>query len=136
MTSRLDIQTTLSGPFFAAQPRRVVGANVRDMLGDAVTEGADVVRAELRAGLTLRAPVRILGDRVADHVRGRVKSLGGHPWSSTGLVSVSIAGTVGDARVALMAAASGLESRRHAFRRAPAAMLRELRADRLLDGLD
>lgn len=127
----------LRGPFFRADPAATFRQNCRTLLEGIVTEGAEDMRAAYRSNSTGRRLVRGTGDRVADHVRGRIRSLGGRPWALTGVASVSPAGLSRDAGVSLLAAASRLETRHKATKRSAARARRSGRAAmrNLLDGI-
>ena len=122
----VKVQVDLSGPFFQRDPAATFGENVRRMLDGIAQEGERAIQAALGAG-TGRAPISLIGDRVAQHVVGRTRSLSGKRWAMTAVVSVNNSGWSPRQGVALMAAASTLERRFHPFRKT-ASQLRSARA--------
>ena len=137
MATRLRTQIVTTGPFFQHDPKKTFRQNVRAMMDAVVEQGrADVVQ-QMRQGEGTREPITEIGDRVSDHVRGRTSSLSGRRWAVTGVVSVNNAGFTPSEGVSLMAAASIVESKTHAFRRSSAAIKRSRRANQaeLLKGL-
>lgn len=127
--ARKAIATTidLSGPFFRKDPTKTFRQNIRVLMDAIAAEGEEDVKAQLRAGNAGRKPIRRLGDHTSDHVIGRTRSLKGKRWAVTAVVSVNNSGYSRAQGVSLMAAASSVESRTHAFRRT-AARLRKARA--------
>jgi hypothetical protein len=77
-------------------------------------------------GAARRAPIRALGDRVADHVIGRVASLSGRKWQTAAVVQVLNQGFSGAEGRSLMAAASTVEGETRAIRN----VTRQLRSAR------
>jgi hypothetical protein len=137
MTTRFKTSIQFKGPFFDRDPAKTFRANGRKMIAAAVAEGERDVIAQMQRGQGDRERIRLLGDRVSDHVIGRVKSLGGKPWAVTGVVSVNNSGFSPAEGVSLMAAASRVEAQTHAFRRT-ASRLRRARSanlDELLRGI-
>lgn len=116
----MSIKTSveMTGPFFQHDPAKTLRGNIRLMMAAVAEEGAEAVIAGLQSGEGDRAPIYELGDRVSDHVRGRVQSLSGKNWAATAVISVNNSGLSRQAGMSLMAAASFVEGRVHAFRRA------------------
>ena len=129
MATKIATTIDMSGPFFRHDPRKTFRQNVRVMMAAIAAEGEDDVRAQLEAGQDRRAPISagVQPARVSAHVVGRVQSLVGHPWAVTAVASVNNSRLTKRQGIALMAAASVLERREHAFRRT-AARLRRARA--------
>jgi hypothetical protein len=118
--ARRPIATTikLDGPFFAPDRDRKFLANVHDLMAAIAEEGEADVRAQLQAGEGSRAPVRgVQPARVSGHIRGRVVSLQGKPWRYNAVVSPDTSNLSRKQAIAVMAAASRLESRTGAFKR-------------------
>lgn len=117
----------LDGPFFQKDPGQTLSANLRVMLEAVAAEGAADVQEQLHAGAASRAAISLLGDHVAEHVRGRVASLVGRDWWQHAVISVNNSGWSQHEGISLMAAASRVESEVHAFRKT-ASRLRSSRA--------
>jgi hypothetical protein len=117
--ARKGVVTTidLSGPFFKADPQRTFRQNVRVMMDAVAAEGEADVKAQLRAGNAGRLPIRRIGDHVSEHVVGRTSNLRSRRWAVSANVSVNNRGWGKAQGVSLMAAASSVESRVHAFRK-------------------
>lgn len=116
MTTKTHVE--LSGPFFRKDPEQTMWQNIHRWMAGIAEEGERVVRMNLRRGAANRAPIRLLGDRVADHAIGRVHSLRGKKWWATAVISVNNSGLSPREGRSLMAAASKVEGRTHAFRSA------------------
>lgn len=109
----------LSGPFFQRDPAQTFSENIKRALEGFASEGQKVIASLLMSGAGGREPIyRLSPDRVADHVVGRVQSLTGREWRATAVVSVNNSGLSADEGISLMAAASSLERRLGAFRKA------------------
>lgn len=114
---RVKTTVELTGPFFQRDPKKTFRHNVRRMLQGLADESQKSIRGAFDAGASSRLPIaRIPGDRVADHVIGRVRALGGRPWALTAVVSVNNRGWSPQQGISLMAAASRVEHVVHAFR--------------------
>jgi hypothetical protein len=112
---RVDLK--LEGPFFERDPKQTFRQNVRRMLEGLSAEGQQTIRELLAAGEGTRLPIaRIPSDHVSEHVVGRVRSNSGRPWALTAVVSVNNSGLSRAEGISLMAAASVVERRVHAFR--------------------
>jgi hypothetical protein len=107
----------LSGPFFRHDPVKTFRQNVRVLMDAIAAEGEKDVRAQLVAGNSRRAVIRRIGDHTSDHVVGRTRSLAGTRWATTAVVSVNNSGWSQAQGISLMAAASSVEGRTHAFRK-------------------
>lgn len=114
MTVRTSV--TFSGGFFRRDPGATLTANIQRIMAAVAAEAAANVQQRLRAGQSGREPISLLGNRVAEHVVGRVKSLSGKPWLATAVISVNNSGYGRAEGISLMAAASEVESRTRAFR--------------------
>lgn len=134
----IKTRVDFSGPFFRGDPGAKFLGNVRKMMQGIAAEGEAAARQNLRAGQAGRAPITYLGDRVADHVVGRVKSVTGKQWTAAAVVSINNSGLGAREGKALMAAASQVERQTRAF----SALTRDLRNARavlranLAEGLD
>lgn len=137
MTRPVAITWEVRGPFFQGDAGRKFRENIQAWLEQIAEEGEDVVRAALSAGSGSRATIRrIPGDRVAEHVHGRVRSLTGKHWLANAVISVNNSGLSAPAGISLMAAASNLEGRLHAFRRTASALRSSIRRANLTKGLE
>lgn len=136
MTAKVSVQ--VSGPFFQRDPAKTLRENIRLMMSAIAKEGAEDVIARLQSGAGSRAPISALGDRVSDHVRGRVESLSGKDWAATAVISVNNSGLSSRGGMSLMAAASIVEGRVHAFRQATTRLRNSRAANRaeLTKGLE
>ncbi len=112
----VETHVEFKGGFFRRDPGETMLRNVRKMMAGVAKEGEEIVRGRLRMGQSGRAPIALLGGRVAEHVHGRVDSLAGKPWLATAVISVNNAGYSAEQGKSLMAAASTVEGRTHAFR--------------------
>lgn len=139
MAPRYKTSIDLSGPFFEKDPAKTFRQNVRVMLAALAEEGEEDVKGALRLGQFGRAPISagVTPARVADHVKGRVRSLKGKPWAMNAVVSVNNSGLSQRQGKALMAAASKLEGQTHAFRRTTSRLKRSRKINEreLLKGL-
>jgi hypothetical protein len=135
MPSGFKSSITKDGNFFRKNPVKTWRDNVTDFMVTIADEGDKDVTGQLRAGQGGRQTISagVQPARVADHVVGRVRSLSGKQWKATAVVSVNSRGLSGKQARALMAAASSLESRIHAFRKTTG-RLRRAKAN-LLKGL-
>lgn len=107
----------MTGPFFQGDPGKKFKDNVREFMGALAAEGEKDVRGQLASGEGGRASLRLGLGRVSQHVVGRTKALTGKQWKATAVVSVNNTGLAKGQAIRLMAAASLLESRGHAFRK-------------------
>jgi hypothetical protein len=105
----------MTGPFFRHDPEKTFRSNASVMLHGIVDTGKSDVIMEMRSGQGKRAPIRLLGDRVADHVEAGMKA--NQPRLPTASVYVRNEGFSRREGKSLMAAASKVESRTHAFRK-------------------
>ncbi len=113
----------LSGPFFKYEPGKTFRANARVMLAELSREGEADVKVQLRQGQSIRRPLAqptSLGNRVSDHVVGRVHAWGGRKWQVTAVIGIKNQGWSPLQGQSLMAAGARLESRSHVFRRTAA----------------
>jgi hypothetical protein len=125
------------GPFFHGDPAKTFGDNVHELMKAVAREGAKDVIGQLRQGEGGRRPISRLGDRVADHVVGEMRSFPPGP-SYSATVFVANRGYSRREAVSLMAAASVLESRLHAFRKTAGRISRArgVNTDELFRGVD
>lgn len=107
---------TKSGPFFHGDPARTFRENAHELMTAVAREGAADVIGQLRSGEAGRRKIARLGDRVADHVAGELRRAPAGPKYSA-VVFVRNRGYTKDEAVSMMAAASVLEGRLHAFRK-------------------
>ncbi len=114
---RSTVNVDLSGPFFQHDPSKTFFQNVRKMMEGIAEEGAKAATEGLLTGSDSRAPVYATGDRVGDHVVGRVHSVTGKDWVAAAVVGVSNEGMDAVTSRSLMAAASYVERRTAAIRR-------------------
>jgi hypothetical protein len=124
-----------SGPFFKGDPLKDFRSNVREFMDVIADEGERDVAVQLRAGESTRKPISsgVQPARVSAHVVGRTEGL--RDWTYNARVSVRNRGLSDRQGVALMAAASLLEGRTHAFRRTTGRIRRAGRKVDLLKGL-
>lgn len=135
MTVRTKVE--FEGPFFAHDPKLTFRENVRVWADAVAAAGEAEVRAQMAAGQGSRAPIRRLGDRVADHVVGRTHGLTGKRWAVSAVVSVDNSRLSRAEGISLMAAAATVERRTRAFSRVRAAVgrARGTNIEELLKGL-
>lgn len=106
----------LEGPFFTHDPQKTILQNLHQAMEGYASEGEKVVRQLLLAGSAQRDTIsQIPSSRVAEYAIGRVRSLTGRAWVAAAVVSVNNSGLSPNAGISLMAAASFLEQRTHAF---------------------
>lgn len=105
-----------SGPFFERDPEKTIIDNVQKMMLALAEEGASATRTGLSYGAQERALIRELGDRVAEHVVGRVQSRSGKEWHTAAVVQVYNEGLSAAESRSLMAAASYVERQTRAVR--------------------
>lgn len=115
MPPRTPTTIDVSGPFFERDVHKTFYENARAMMEAMAAEGEADVKAQLAPGN--RRPIRLLGDRVSDHVRGRVRSVAGKRWWLNAVVSVNNIGFNRPEGISLMAAAGTVERETGAFRR-------------------
>lgn len=139
--ARTPITTVIdtSGPFFSRDSAKTFRANVRDLMDATAALGEADVKAQLKQGEPGRRLISagVMPARVSGHVIGRTRNLKGKKWQVTAVVSVNNTGFTKRQGIALMASASVLERRVHAFRRMASRLRRQrklIQAD-LLKGL-
>lgn len=115
----VKIVTTIdkTGPFFRSVPSKTFLENVRVMLEAVAKEGEQDAEAQLRVGQAGRELITYGGDRVSQHVVGRVTSIAGRKWGLSAVISVNNSHLNRAQGISLMAAASEIEGRLHVFRR-------------------
>jgi hypothetical protein len=126
VSTKATVTADFTGPFFQKDPEKTILQNVSKMMKGVAEEGAAAAREGLLTGSGGRAPVGLLGDRVADHVIGRTESRAGRLWTAAAVVQVLNEGFSAKEGTSLMAAASIVESRTKAISR----VTRQLRAAR------
>jgi hypothetical protein len=129
----------LSGPFFSGDPGQKMAENIERLMQEIADRGASDARRGFASGSGSRQLVRELGDRVADHIVGRVvarPSKGGRRWRAAGVVQVYNEGLSGLQGRSLMAAASILEGRQNVIRKVSRSMGQALRRIDLTRGLE
>lgn len=107
---------TYSGPLFQRDPQKTILQNTHKLMEQIADEGAEAARIGLRSGEASRDLIRELGDRVSDHVIGRVRSRAGKEWTAAAVVQVYNEGMSATESRSLMAAASIVEGRTHAIK--------------------
>lgn len=119
----------LSGPFFKADITKTILTNAGRMMEGIAQEGERTAVEALSVGEGGREPLgaNVSPSRASGHVKGRVRSLRGHPWAFTAVISINNVGFTPEQGIALMAGASEVEAETHAFARTAAA-LRQARA--------
>jgi hypothetical protein len=129
MGTKITTTIDLSGPFFTKDIRRTMRSNIEDLVAAIAEEAETDVSAQLAAGEAGRALISagVQPARLSSHVIGRVRSIGGKDWHRTAVVSINNTGFTKKQGTALMAAASVVEGKTHAFRRTTA-RLRKSRA--------
>lgn len=137
--TRLSSTISTSGPFFQRDPSKTFRANVKLMMDRVAEVGEQDVRNQLLVGQATRDPLGgdIVPERVSGHVHGRTKSLTGKRWAVTAVVSVQNKGFTAKQGIKLMAAASLLEGRTHAFAKTTARLQRvaKINTDELMRGI-
>jgi hypothetical protein len=135
-TAKFKTSITQRGPFFQGDPGKTFAGNVHEMMLALAREGRADVVGQLEQGQGQRAEVRLLKDRVADHVVGELRRA--PPGSKyTAVIFIRNKGFTATEAKSLMAAASVLEGRIHAFRRTAGRIMRSRAANaaELLKGL-
>ena len=123
MAARFKSSIKADGPFFRKDPDKVFRQNAHDMMEKIAETARDDVIGQMVRGEPGRAPIKKLGDRVADHVVGELrKRPAGNRY--TAVVFVRNHGFSRVEAISLMAAASRLEGDIHAFRRTFSALRR------------
>lgn len=137
MGRRFATTIDLKGPFFTKDPTKTFEANIRVLMDAVSREAESDIKAGMQQGERGRRPISLVGGRVSGRVRGRTASLAGKRWKVTAVASVSTQGLGRREAVAVMAAASSVEGRAHAFRRTTGRMrrARALNVVELLKGL-
>jgi hypothetical protein len=111
-----SVTVELSGPFFQHDPGETLRENITRMMEALAQEGERAARDAFRATQADRQPISLLGDRISDHVEGRVVSVRGKRWRASAVVSVHNDGFSALLGKSLMAAASEAERETHIFR--------------------
>lgn len=135
----LTASVELSGPLLTGNPEQVMWENIAAHYEQITQEGAEEARRGFSRGAGGRSPVSALGDRVADHVIGRVvarPSKGGRKWKASGVVQVYNEGLDARQSRSLMAAGSILESRLGVIRGVTRSLGRKLRTVDLTKNLE
>ncbi len=116
----LSASVDVSGPLFGPKkPGLQMALNIDRNMMEIAAEGAANARSRYLAGSGGREPVRMLGDRVGDHIIGRTfarPSKGGRRWHEYGVVQVYNEGLSAAQGRSLMAAGSILEGRLNVMR--------------------
>lgn len=135
----LTVEFELTGPFFTKDPAKTYAENVQELMEKLAREGAEEVRRGFGQGSAGRSPVSALGDRVADHIIGRVvarPSRGGRSWRASGVFQVYAEGMDAKTAKSLMAAGSVLEGRLGVIRRVTRKLASRLRQVDLTKGIE
>lgn len=110
-TPRATMQFT--GPLFMRDPAKTFVENVRRMMEGIAEEGEKAAVAMISASEGGRSPITAASpNRVSQHVRGRVKSLAGKPWTFWAVISVNPAGVSLGARISALARSQRGSNRR------------------------
>lgn len=134
----MAFKTTIKkdGPFFHGDPAKTFRENAHNLMLSVASEGASDVIGQLKAGESNRRPIAALGDRVSDHVAGELRKTPAGP-NYQAVVFVRNRGLSRKGAISLMAAASVVESKVHAFRKTKGRMARAraINSAELLKGL-
>jgi hypothetical protein len=136
--ARKPIATTIdmSGPFFRKDPVKTFRQNVRELMDQIAVAGESDVKAQMATGQGSRAVMNMVDpNRVAAHVVGRTKSLGGKRWAVTAVVSVNNSGLSRAQGIQLMAAASQVERQTGAFKRTASRVRKVSKLNDLTEGM-
>lgn len=131
----VDVSGPLVGP---KKPSAIMLENIERAMQDVADFGAGIATRGFLSGAGGRQPISAIGDRVGDHVVGRVfarPSKGGRRWHTAGVVQVYNEGLSARQGVSLMAAASILEGRLNVMRNVTRQMASRLRKIDLTKGL-
>lgn len=107
----------LTGPFFTVDVDKTLFENVHKMMEGIAEEASRAEREGYLTGAGQRDLIRETGDRVADHVEGRVVSESGKEWAATAVAGVTNIGYSARESRSILAAASYVESRTRAVGR-------------------
>jgi hypothetical protein len=125
-----------TGPFFQGDPAKTFAGNVHEMMLALAREGRADVVGQLEQGQGGRPVIRLLKDRVADHVVGELRRAPPGSRYSAVIFIRNKKFTKAEA-TSLMAAASRLEGSIHAFRKTAGRLMRSraANAEELIKGL-
>jgi len=127
-TAKFSTKIKQSGPFFDHDPAKTFAGNVHEMMLALAREGRADVVGQLEQGQGGRPVVRLLKDRVADHVVGELRRAPpGSRYSA--VIFIRNHGFTKAEAISLMAAASRLEGRIHAFRKTAGRIMRSRAAN-------
>lgn len=134
--ARFKTSIDKTGPFFRHDPSKTYRENAHDMMLAIAEGGRDDVVGQMMASERDRKLIRLLGDRVSDHVAGELRKRPAGP-RYTVVVFVRNKGFSRPEAKSLMAAASRVESSIHAFRKTAGRIRRsrEINNAELLKGL-
>lgn len=127
---------TVRGPFFTSDPAKTLQQNVHTMMLAIAKAGQRDVRQQLGPGSGERAPIKLLGDHVVNHVYGELRRYpSGAPFTMR--IIVRNRRFTKPEGISLMAAASFLEGTIHAFRKTRGRIMRarEINTEELLKGI-
>jgi len=127
-TAKFKTSIKSTGPFFHGDPAKTFAGNVHEMMLALAREGRADVVGQLEQGQGGRPVVRLLKDRVADHVVGELRRAPpGSKYSA--VIFIRNHGFSKPEAVSLMAAASVLEGKIHAFRKTAGRLMRSRAAN-------
>lgn len=134
--TRYTTRITKTGPFFRGDPAATFRQNAHDLMKAVAREGVADVAGQLRIGDGERRPISGTTQHVSDYVAGELRKAPPGP-NYRAVTFVRNRGLSRERAVALMAAASTVESKVHAFRRSKGriARARAINSAELLKGL-
>lgn len=127
-TAKFKTSIKQTGPFFDHDPAKTFAGNVHEMMSELAKQGREDVIGQLRSGEGGRKPISRLGDHVSEHVVGELRRYPSGPSYSAVIFIRNRSFTAGEAK-SLMAAASVLEGRIHAFRKTAGRIMRSRAAN-------
>lgn len=121
--AKFKTEITKTGPLFDHDPADTFRGNVHRMMLALADAGERDVRGQFAAGDSGRAPIRSLSDHVSQHITAELRRAPSGPGFSM-FVFVRNRGLSTKQGISLMAAASSVEGRIHAFRKTQGRILR------------
>lgn len=116
-----QLQITLEGPFFTADPRKTFRRNVRDMMAALATEAEGSVKRDIASH---SGSMPYYTGHTTESVVGRTRSVTGRAWEVSAVISANTQGMTRKEAIRTKAAAASIERRWHSFRRTAGAMRR------------
>ncbi|HET7182664.1 MAG TPA: hypothetical protein VFI15_10565 [Candidatus Limnocylindrales bacterium] len=135
----LTVTWDLNGPLFRGDPSKTMWENIEAHYAELARYGESEARRGFSQSAGGRQAISALGDRVADHVIGRVMarpSRGGRGWRAHGVVQVYNEGLDAAQSRSLMAAGSILEGRMGVIKRVTRDIAGKMRRFDLTKGLE